>query len=385
MIKEFTYIRICYLVVILLSVTYSSNATPKKQRIIIEGNIVGLPAKTLYLRTAFYRRIIDSAICKDGSFKFDLEIPDFEPMLVSLVFRNEDQKFILISFRNTFISTDVKVYKTTSFYLDTGITYINGNFEGIVKNTPATNPVTVLGSKQNDPYFLTQLLEFGVIDPRKDSALRNKDITDLRGWIKRYPNSFWFMFSIYAYKRFYTTSELLSFYKLFNPRLQNSEQGKALFEYASANNVINIKLEEFLGKDSLNNSLPLISKGRPTLIIFWASWCAPCRKETPYLKKLYADFSRTNLSPINFVSVSIDKDESLWRQALIQDNMEWQQLILSDSQSVFLLKQLHFDAIPFLLLVDSSGKEYARFKDGYSGSPNKELEKKLSSLMAPKF
>lgn len=384
MIKKFIYWKILYLAVITLSFSFPGNTTPKKQRIIIEGNITGLSAKTLYLRTAFNRRNLDSAICTDGNFKFNLEIPNFEPILVSLVFRNEDQKLILISFRNSFLSNDKKEYKTTAFYLDTGITHIKGSFQGIVKNTPSTNPVTVIGSKQNEPFFLTQLLDFAVIDPRKDSTLRNKDILDLKDWIKRYPNSFWFMTSLYAYKRFYSNAELLSFYRLFNPILRSSEQGKSLFEYASANNKINVKLEEFLGKDSLNNSLPLINKGNPTLIIFWASWCAPCRKETPYLKKIFEDYSKDDSHRIKFISVSIDNDETLWKNALLQDKMPWQQLIVSDSQSTFLLKELHFDAIPFLLLVDSNGKEYARFKDGYSGSPNKELEKKIFTLLEAK-
>jgi hypothetical protein len=45
------------------------------------------------------------------------------------------------------------------------------------------------------------------------------------------------------------------------------------------------------------------------------------------------------------------------------------------------MKQYRFDAIPFILLVDSSGKEYARFNEGYSESPNEELEAKISTLL----
>jgi thiol-disulfide isomerase/thioredoxin len=39
-------------------------------------------------------------------------------------------------------------------------------------------------------------------------------------------------------------------------------------------------------------------KGRPLLINFWATWCAPCRKEIPLLKELRAQYADQGLEVI---------------------------------------------------------------------------------------
>ncbi len=45
-------------------------------------------------------------------------------------------------------------------------------------------------------------------------------------------------------------------------------------------------------------------KGKPTILVFWASWCPHCRKEMPQLKELYQEEN----GEINIVAVAMDKD-----------------------------------------------------------------------------
>src|SRR4051812_31095989 len=45
----------------------------------------------------------------------------------------------------------------------------------------------------------------------------------------------------------------------------------------------NFQLTTFSGAQATNDSL----KGKPALLMFWASWCSTCQKELPNLKALY--------------------------------------------------------------------------------------------------
>ena len=61
--------------------------------------------------------------------------------------------------------------------------------------------------------------------------------------------------------------------------------------------ISNIKLEHF-SKNKLITEVYLKKKNF-TLINFWASWCAPCRLEHPYLLKLNSE-AKLNILGVNF-------------------------------------------------------------------------------------
>lgn len=111
--------------------------------------------------------------------------------------------------------------------------------------------------------------------------------------------------------------------------------------------------------DSLNREqYSYDSSAKLNLLIFWASWCGPCRKEIPQLKKLNMKYGKRGL---RLLSISLDEDENSWRQALSKENMKWSQL-RADSAMTEKLKSLYrFSSIPFMLFVDSNGNKAGSF------------------------
>lgn len=90
-------------------------------------------------------------------------------------------------------------------------------------------------------------------------------------------------------------------------------------------------------------------KGKYVYIDMWASWCAPCCKEIPYLQKLEKELENED---VIFVSISCDTDEQAWRAKMKEFNMHGNQLLDKDNS---LGDALNIKAIPFFLIYDKEG------------------------------
>lgn len=98
-------------------------------------------------------------------------------------------------------------------------------------------------------------------------------------------------------------------------------------------------------------------KGKYILVDFWASWCVPCREESPYL---LSAFKKYKVSGFQVISITIDEPslKKAWTNAIQKDRVnQWPQL--SDFER---LAQNTFDIkfIPANYLIDREGRIIAR-------------------------
>ncbi|MBZ4035998.1 TlpA family protein disulfide reductase [Flavobacterium sp. 17A] len=95
-------------------------------------------------------------------------------------------------------------------------------------------------------------------------------------------------------------------------------------------------------------------KGKYVYIDLWATWCAPCRAEIPYLQKLEEKFHGKN---IEFVSISIDKlkDNEKWKKFVTDKHLGGTQLFADkDWESEFVMNY-GVTGIPRFILIDPKG------------------------------
>lgn len=92
---------------------------------------------------------------------------------------------------------------------------------------------------------------------------------------------------------------------------------------------------------------------------FWASWCKPCRKESPNIKLAAAKY-KDNLT---IYAVSLDNNREAWQKAIKEDDtQEFHQVIgtLRSKSPTLLLRQLDIQRIPANFLLDKERRIVAK-------------------------
>ena len=95
-------------------------------------------------------------------------------------------------------------------------------------------------------------------------------------------------------------------------------------------------------------------KGKYVFIDVWATWCAPCKAEIPYLKELEKEFHNKN---IEFVSISVDKAEAHenWVKMVKDKELKGVQLFANNNFESEFVVEYGINSIPRFILLDPQG------------------------------
>ncbi len=110
-----------------------------------------------------------------------------------------------------------------------------------------------------------------------------------------------------------------------------------------------ISLNTFDGKNIKLSSL----KGKVVLIDFWASWCAPCRRENP---NIVAAYEKLKGNDFEIYGVSLDNNIDSWNEAISRDKISWIQVSDLQKWDSPVVKAYQIQAIPDNVLLDRDGK-----------------------------
>lgn len=97
-------------------------------------------------------------------------------------------------------------------------------------------------------------------------------------------------------------------------------------------------------------------RGKVVLLDFWASWCGPCVKALPSVRKLQKDHAR---DPFVVVGISADRDERAWRAFVDKNGMAWPQYF---DENASVRRVFEVQAIPTYVLIDAEGFVRMRVK-----------------------
>ena len=169
----------------------------------------------------------------------------------------------------------------------------------------------------------------------------------------------------------YLTDAMKPWYEALSPEAKASRYGRMVQAELYPAGSIGSTLPDFTlkGKDGKDVTLASLRNGKKYVLIdFWASWCNPCRKEIPNLKKLYAQYADKGFQ---IVSISIDKKRADWEKALAEEQLPWPNFL--DETGVAGQYKVKF--VPTMYLLDAQGVLVAENLRG------EELQAKLAELL----
>jgi thiol-disulfide isomerase/thioredoxin len=92
-------------------------------------------------------------------------------------------------------------------------------------------------------------------------------------------------------------------------------------------------------------------RGKVVVIDFWATWCGPCKKEMPNLKKLYERHGKEGLE---IIGISLDDDEKTVVGFIKDNTLAWPQI--AGKTAVEFADKWGIEAIPAVFVIDRKGK-----------------------------
>lgn len=161
------------------------------------------------------------------------------------------------------------------------------------------------------------------------------------------PDSHSNMVLLYGQRDNFTLEQLLSLRALFSEARSQSYYGKKLDAYIRlySDRFSDIRLINCLTKQE---ETIVADENKYTLLVFSASWCAPCHKLIPSLKELYEKKKEV----MDVVYVTLDTPEQLpaWNQLLEKENISWRSLTVGGKLNE-IREKYKVRAIPYSYLI----------------------------------
>lgn len=176
----------------------------------------------------------------------------------------------------------------------------------------------------------------------------------ITGLILANRNSWWGPFLMLDQMNYFRPSDK-DLFEQFSAAAKESYYGRIVQADLYPKSYVGLKAPSLAFVDSLQKPVSFagMAKGKKYVVIdFWASWCGPCRKAIPALKKFYEEMSGKG---VEIISVSTDKKEADWVKANTAEAFPWYSFLdragLADAYNV--------KAIPAMFLLSGEGKVIA--------------------------
>lgn len=359
-----------FLIVLLLFIVSCQSNTMKYQ---INGSVAGLDSGKVYLVKVEQGKplAIDTTNLKDGNFSFTgtAGIPELHYLRLNdrdyfAQFFLENAKINVEAYKDSLRATKVTGSPTTDIFNS----YLDElqNMNNKMREYQQKYQTAAASGNQDEMDKIKIDVE----------AANDNMIVFAKNFIKEHNTSVVAPFiTLTQLAQQLDFSDLKALVDTFPADLDGSPYVKQLKEMVEqkGRTAIGAQAPDFTMNDQDGNPVSLSSfKGKYLLIDFWASWCAPCRRENPNVVKAYNEFKDKGFT---ILGVSLDRDKAAWLKAIKDDNLTWTHVSDLKYWQNEVAQLYGVNSIPHSVLLDPEGKIIAENLRG------PDLQNKLSELL----
>ena len=370
-------------VFLLLATTLISCSNVGKDEFLLNGTIAGIPDGKVVVLERFDDSLgavaVDTAKIKAGKFTFKGKT--LEPEMFSVrVETVQSTSYIIIE--NGEIN--MEIVKDSTF---------KNKFSGTYNNDQLFefNQKGIENEKKKKEFAKKFQAKFLIAQNQKDTVTMKKIQTDyenlekgiktgIEDYIKSHPKA---LISALLIKSLFgefepNNTKIETLYKGLDKSIQDTKTRKSIIKNLKQFKVVKEgrRAPEFSAANPAGKTVSLKeSMGKITIVDFWASWCGPCRKESPNMVKLYDEFHEKGL---NIVGVSLDDDAVKWKEAIDSDKLSWTQVSNLKKWKDPIAAEYGVQAIPSTFVLNQFGVIVAKNLSGEA------LKAKVAELLAVK-
>jgi peroxiredoxin len=351
--------RIVYSAIALLSIALT--ACKDKNAFVINGKLSNHgQVKTVFLLKPDSSQtggmtIVDSVALTDGEFSFKRHVPGpeyFQVLLggfpVSLIAKNGDDINIKLDGKDT-----TGKYEISGSEDSEKMQEYNAFISKYTKVTQSINNEFTAKAKKAKNKADTDAL-VAIYLPRFERNMDESSNSVLK-FVNDNKNSLAAFYAAQSLDKFKYEQQLVAYADYLKGKFPDnnvvSSFIKAMMEVKPVS--VGHAAPDFILIDSDNKPVKLADyKGKYVMLDFWASWCAPCRKENPNVVKMYAKFKDKGL---NILGISLDEERKPWLNAVVADKLTWRHASEFKRFDGPTEKLYKIEAIPSNFIIDPQG------------------------------